>query len=131
MFINSVILIRYNCFYLIGFHQNFLSEIFQPFSKMKFFNAVFSVLKNKYFVALLVFLGVMFFFDENDVFVQLDRKQQLTVLEAKKKFYEEAVAKTQKQLTDLQSNSQAIEKYARENFYMKKSNEDLFIVVNP
>ncbi len=72
----------------------------------------------------------MFFFDQNDIFVQMDRSNQLSVLQTKKKFYEDEITKTQKELSDLQNNPAAIEKYARENFYMKKPNEDLFIVTN-
>jgi cell division protein DivIC len=97
---------------------------------MKLFSSIFSVLKNKYLLALLVFAFVMFFFDQNDIFVQMDRSDQLSVLQAKKKFYQNEIAKTQKELSDLQNNPAAIEKYARENFYMKKPNEDLFLVVN-
>lgn len=71
----------------------------------------------------------MLFFDQNDLFVQHERQQQLNALQAKEKFYQDEIAKTQKDLTDLQSSPAAIEKYAREKFYMKKPNEDLFIVV--
>lgn len=61
----------------------------------------------------------------------MDRQHQLNVLKAKEKFYEEEIAKTQKQLSGLQNDPAAMEKYARENFYMKKPNEDLFMVANP
>ena len=35
---------------------------------------------------------------------------------------------TRKELELLKTSAQTIEKYARENYYMKKDNEDLFIV---
>jgi cell division protein FtsB len=73
----------------------------------------------------------MLFFDRNDVFVQMDRKKQLNNLLASKKFYQDEIEKTKKQLSDLQNNPAALEKYARENFYMKRDHEDMFIVEKP
>jgi len=36
-----------------------------------------------------------------------------------------------KELALLKTSAQTIEKYARENYYMKKANEDLFLVKTP
>ena len=38
------------------------------------------------------------------------------------------IAETSKDLDLLKTNPQTIEKYARENYMMKKDNEDLFII---
>ncbi len=72
----------------------------------------------------------MLFFDHNNIFEQLDRKKQLDNLTAGKKFYQQQIDSTKKELSDLQNNPAALEKYAREKYYMKKDNEDLFIVEN-
>lgn len=89
------------------------------------------ILRNKYLVSLVAFVVLMLFFDRNDVFTQLERKRQLKELQNSKAFYQEEIRKTQQQLTDLQNNPAALEKYARENFYMKRDNEDVFIVEPP
>jgi cell division protein FtsB len=89
------------------------------------------ILRNKYLVSLIAFVVLMLFFDRNDVFTQLERKRQLKELQNSKAFYQEEIRKTQQQLTDLQNNPAALEKYARENFYMKRDNEDVFIVEPP
>jgi cell division protein FtsB len=89
---------------------------------------IFSILRNKYFVAVVVFAVIMLFTDHNNVFEQMDRKQELRQLQAKKAYYQEEIDKTKKQLADLNNNAAAIEKYARENFLMKRDNEDIFIV---
>ncbi len=77
----------------------------------------------------------MLFVDHNDIFIQLQRKKDLMELHTSKKFYQNEIAKTKEELANLQSNSAAIEAYARENFLMKRDNEDLFIVqtrrINP
>jgi cell division protein FtsB len=89
------------------------------------------ILRSKYLVSLVAFVVLMLFFDRNDVFTQLERKKQLKELQNSKAFYQEEIRKTQQQLTDLQNNPAALEKYARENFYMKRDNEDVFIVEPP
>ena len=89
---------------------------------------VFKFVSNKYFIAFCVFFVLMFFFDRNDIFVQMERRKELKALEIQKKFYQSEIDKTQKDLNDLQHNTAALEKLAREKYFMKKDNEDVFIV---
>ena len=95
---------------------------------MKIATRIFAILKNKYLVSFIAFAVLILFFDRNDLFVQFDRTRQLKELTNSKKFYQAEIAKTKKELNDLQNNPTALEKYARENFLMKKDNEDLFVV---
>jgi cell division protein DivIC len=92
---------------------------------------VFNFFRNKYILALTVFAVLMLFIDHNDIFNQLDRKKQLNDLLASKKFYQQQIDQTKKDLADLQNNSAALEKYAREKFLLKKDNEDIFVVSAP
>ena len=87
-----------------------------------------NILRNKYIAALTGFVILMLFIDHNDVFVQLDRRRQLNELLASKRFYEQQIAQTKKNLSDLQNNSAALERYAREKYLLKKDNEDVFVV---
>ncbi|RXK81929.1 FtsB family cell division protein [Filimonas effusa] len=86
------------------------------------------ILKNKYLVSLVAFVILLLFFDRNDVFTQMERKKQLRELQSSKQFYQDEIIRTKQQLIDLQQNPAALEKYARENFYMKRDNEDIFLV---
>lgn len=70
----------------------------------------------------------MLFLDHKNVFEQMQRRQELNDLQAKKKYYTEEIEKTKKELGDLSNNPAAIEKYAREHFQMKRDNEDVFIL---
>ena len=88
-----------------------------------------NMLRNKYIAALTGFVILMLFIDHNDIFVQLDRRRQLNELLASKRFYEQQIAQTKKNLSDLQNNSAALERYAREKYLLKKDNEDVFVVV--
>ncbi|HRH51236.1 MAG TPA: septum formation initiator family protein [Panacibacter sp.] len=92
---------------------------------------IFSILSNKYLVSLVLFGVIILFTDHNNLFEQNDRKQELKELQAKKEYYQQEIAKTKKELADLSSNPAALEKYAREKFYMKRDNEDVFLVEAP
>lgn len=67
--------------------------------------------------------------DHNDIFVQIDRQRQLKELTASKDYYEQQIEQTKKNLSNLENNPEAIEKYAREKYLLKKDNEDVFVVV--
>lgn len=95
---------------------------------MKLMSGIFKVVKNKYLLTIALFAILMLFFDHNDIFTQLERKKQLRALQTSKQFYLDEIEKTRKQLADLQNNPAALEKYARENFYMKRDNEDVYLV---
>lgn len=87
-----------------------------------------NIITNKYLLAGLFFLVWMLFFDQRDVFQQIERQKELNQLEVRKKFYQQEIEKSRKELSDLQSNPAAIEKYAREHYLMKKEGEDIFIL---
>lgn len=98
---------------------------------MKKASAIIKIISNKYFIAFAVFTVMMLFFDDNNVFVQSDRKKQLKELQTRASFYQNEIANTKLELKTLQSSPAAIEKFARESFMMKRENEDVFIIENP
>ena len=71
----------------------------------------------------------MGFFDENNAIEQYKRSRALDALLEKKAFYVEEVAKTKTQYAELSTNTETQEKYAREHYWMKKSDEDVFIMI--
>lgn len=87
-----------------------------------------SILFNKYLLAGGFFIVWMLFFDQRDFFYVREQKLKLKELENKKKYYEQEIAKTKKELTDLQNNPSALEKFARERYLMKRDGEDIFII---
>lgn len=89
---------------------------------------ILAYLKNKYIIAVLVFLVLIIFYDRNDIFVQMDRVKEVNALHQSKAFYEQEIEKTNKELNALESSQSAVERYAREHFFMKKDNEVVFIV---
>jgi len=84
--------------------------------------------QNKYVIALAAFIVLMLFIDHNDIFMQLDRRRQLNDLLASKAYYEKQIEQTKKNLSELQNNPAALEKFAREKYLLKRDNEDIFVV---
>ena len=95
---------------------------------MKLLGRTFFLLKNKFLLATTAFVVWMLFFDRNDVFTQMERKNELNELKESKAYFEKQIAENRRFSKDLQFNASAIEKYAREKYLMKRDNEDLFII---
>lgn len=87
------------------------------------------IFKNKYLITGSVFLVWMLFFDRNDLASQLDYRDDVNKLKAEKEFYIKEIAQVEKDLTELTTDQQKLEKFAREKYLMKKDNEDVFVVV--
>jgi cell division protein FtsB len=98
---------------------------------MKFLNHIPSWLKNKYLISGMAFLIWIFFFDPKDIPSSLNRIETNSKLQKNELHLSKLIAETNKDLDLLKTNPQTIEKYARENYMMKKDNEDLFIFNTP
>ena len=91
-----------------------------------------SLIRSKYFLTIVCFGVWMFCFDDRDVITTHFRHtSELNELMLSKKYYEEQIANTREELRQLKQNDATIEKYAREKYFMKRDNEDLFIVKTP
>ena len=88
-----------------------------------------NLLRNKYFLAAIAFVVWMLFFDRNDLLSQYDYRSQVAKLELEKEFYISETEKARKDLEELNSNNEKLEKFAREKYLMKKENEDVFVIV--
>lgn len=95
---------------------------------MRFLGSLLSFLKNKFLLATTSFVVWMLFFDRDDVFTQMERRAELREIRKSKEYFSKQIAENRNFSKDLQFNAQAIEKYAREKYLMKRDNEDLFIV---
>jgi cell division protein DivIC len=95
---------------------------------IKKFKPFLEYLKNKYVIVILAFLIWMAFFDPKDFGLIYARTQKLNELKKSEKHLTNQIADTKKELGLLKSDAESIETYAREHFYMKKDNEELFLV---
>ena len=95
---------------------------------MKLLQHIPAWLKNKYFIASMAFVAWIIFFDRNDIITQLQRRHELNDLQLTKENFTKKITEERKELNQLQTNPAILEKYAREKYYMKRDNEDLFII---
>jgi cell division protein DivIC len=87
----------------------------------------FRFVSNKYLLILVVFIIWMFFFDTNSFFIHQELNDDIKKLENNKKVYQEEI-KNDKVFIDKMKDSNQIEKFAREKYYLKKDNEDIYII---
>jgi cell division protein FtsB len=86
-----------------------------------------SILKNKYLIVTAIFLVWVFFFAQYDLMSQKNQKDELKAMEQKIEYLEKEVTILQEEKNLLKNDSITLEKYAREKYYMKKNNEDVFV----
>jgi len=85
--------------------------------------------KNFYFIAGLMFLFWMSFLDSNDLYTQFKLRNQLKTLDNEKEFYQEKIKEVKQEREQLLTDTEALEKFAREKYLMKKESEDLYVIV--
>lgn len=97
------------------------------FSK-KNVNQFLDFLKNKYILTSILFVIWVLFFDQNNL---LDRKKYVNEykqLLKDKEYYIQKIEEDRKKLEELQTNNENLEKFAREQYLMKKDDEEIFII---
>jgi len=72
----------------------------------------------------------LLFFDKNDFFTQRDLSIQLKKLYDEKRYYLNEIEKNKIAADELKNNMQSLERFARERYWMKKDNEEVYIIVN-
>lgn len=70
----------------------------------------------------------MLFFDRNDFLTQRHRTKEYRELLQSRQYFTEQISAERNELELLKSKPGTLEKYAREKYYMKRDNEELFII---
>tara|TARA_B100001939_G_C16811612_1_gene560264 strand:- start:369 stop:680 length:312 start_codon:yes stop_codon:yes gene_type:complete len=98
-------------------------EIFKKIKNSKFFKIV----SNLYILISVVFFIWIFFIDSNSILVNIKLNKEIRELKERKDILENQIQMDKKIISNLQ-NPDSLEKYAREKLYMKKENEEIFII---
>lgn len=83
--------------------------------------------KNIFFLIFVVFAVWMLFFDTHSWFLHNELNNDINKLEEEKEYYNQEISKDKKEIKGL-SNDEGLEKFGRENYKMKKENEDIYII---
>ncbi len=95
----------------------------------KFVRVVWPWVKNKYVLTIAVFAIWMLFFDQNNMVDRMKMSSEIRQLEDDHDYYQQQIQKDSTRLHELTTDRDNLEKYAREQFLMKKDNEDVFVVI--
>ena len=86
-------------------------------------------LHNRYTLTFLGFLVWLTFFDKHDFILQYTYRKKLEVLKKEREYYISQIDKNKEEMKELFTNQKNLEKFAREKYYMKRDNEDVFVFV--
>lgn len=107
------------------------SDFFQRFSLAGLRDRLPAWMKNRYVITILVFLIWIILLDPNNIISRVREIRALHRLEREKQYYLERIEEDRRKLNELRTSNENLEKYAREQYRMKKPDEDLFIIVTP
>ena len=85
------------------------------------------LIKSTYGVIIILFIIWMIFFDSNSLIIHNELNNDINELYEQKSYYEKEIVKDNIELKLIQSDS-GLEKYAREKLFMKKDNEEVFLI---
>jgi cell division protein FtsB len=99
---------------------------------MKFLKSIFNYLITKYtkvqLLIMFVIIAFAFFISESNIFARIGYDAQIMELNGQIEYYRKKTTEDKQKLEQLQFNKDQIEKFVRENYLMKKDNEDVYII---
>jgi cell division protein DivIC len=99
--------------------------------RFKFINKVPAVFRNKYILTTLIFLIWILLFDANNLIARYKEMKELHKLKTDREYYINRIKSDRQKLHELKTDDHNLEKFAREQYHMKKPDEDLFIILSP
>jgi len=83
--------------------------------------------RHKYLITIVAFLLIIVFLDENNLIQRAEYRQEIKMLKSEIEKYRTQYEEDTRMLKELMENPEALEKIAREKYFMKKPDEDIFI----
>ncbi|WP_099464154.1 FtsB family cell division protein [Parabacteroides provencensis] len=83
---------------------------------------------NIYWLVSIVFLALTFTTGDSSLYQRYTYDEKIRSLEKEIKHYQQEIETNTKKLNDLHTDKEGLERFAREEYYMKKSNEDVYII---
>jgi cell division protein DivIC len=88
-----------------------------------------AISKNKFLLVGGIFFAWIALFDSNSCYDQMKLKNEKAKLDTEKNYYLDKIQVDSLALLQLKTNDKNLEKFARENYMMKKDNEDVFVIL--
>jgi hypothetical protein len=87
------------------------------------------ILQNRYILIILGATAWMFFFDRYDLLSQYALTRRLKQMEVDKVYYTTEIARIQREKELIQHSPYHVERFAREQFMVRRDNDDVFVFV--
>jgi cell division protein DivIC len=99
--------------------------------RLKIFNKIPPLFRNKYILTIIIFFLWLLLFDANSLLDTFRAMKDLRQLEKDKEYYVNRINDDKRKLNELKTSNDNLEKFVREQYHMKKPDEDLYIIVSP
>jgi cell division protein DivIC len=96
--------------------------------KLKVFYQAVKPYLNKYLITILLFLVFVVFVDENSLVRRVEYNQEISKLKKEIRHYRAQSEQSERRLQRLRTSKAELERVAREEYLMKKPDEEVFIV---
>ncbi len=90
-----------------------------------------AIFRNKYILTILIFLIWLLLLDSNNLISRYKEIRELHRLRNEKEYYLKKIEIDRQKLQELKTDNESLEKFAREQYRMKKTEEDLYIILTP
>ena len=87
--------------------------------------------RNKYFLTIAIFFVWLFLLDSNNLISRYKELKELHKLKTDREYYIKRIAIDKQKLYELKTDDHNLEKFAREQYHMKRADEDLYIILTP
>lgn len=85
---------------------------------------------NAYWLVTIVFFALTFVMGDSRLYKRYTYDEKIRSLEKEIKHYQKEIEINSKKLNDLHTDKEGLERFAREEYFMKKPNEDVYIIKN-
>ena len=85
---------------------------------------------NAYWLVTIVFFALTFVMGDSSLYKRYTYDEKIRSLEKEIKHYQKEIEINSKKLNDLHTGKEGLERFAREEYFMKKPNEDVYIIKN-
>jgi len=85
---------------------------------------------NAYWLVTIVFFALTFVMGDSSLYKRYTYDEKIRSREKEIKHYQKEIEINSKKLNDLHTDKEGLERFAREEYFMKKPNEDVYIIKN-
>jgi cell division protein FtsB len=99
--------------------------------KFRFIQKIPAAFRNKYILTILIFFIWLLLLDSNNLIARYKEIRELHKLRNDREYYIKKIEVDKRKLRELKTDDDNLEKFAREQYQMKKPDEDVYIILTP